>query len=94
MPTNLQTEQPTLVLFLPVCHCCAELAAEIQTPAWECGTVTGQHRAEQAGELTSHHTPLNVAGCALVQGRTQDFLMTLMHCDIALFQAVHLLVLF
>lgn len=40
MPTNLQTEQPTLVLFLPVCHCCAELAAEIQTPVWERGTVT------------------------------------------------------
>lgn len=28
------------------------------------------------------------------RGRTWDFLMTLMHCDIALFQAVHLLVLF
>lgn len=40
MPTNLQTEQPTLVLFLPVCHCCAELAAAIQTPVWERGTVT------------------------------------------------------
>lgn len=40
MPTNLQTEQPILVLFLPVCHCCAELAAEIQTPVWECGMVT------------------------------------------------------
>lgn len=40
MSTNLQTEQPSLVLFLPVCHCCAELAAEIQTPVWEYRMVT------------------------------------------------------
>lgn len=54
------------MLFLPVCHCCAELVAEIQTPVWEHGMVTPGSmelsrlegslptRLPQRGRLCSH----------------------------------------
>jgi len=54
MSTNPQTEQPARTLFLPVYCCCAELTAEIQSPAREHGTVTRPWRAERAGGLASH----------------------------------------
>lgn len=95
MSTNLQTEQPAFTLFLPVYNCYAELSAEIQNPVRECRMVT-RARSELSrseGSLLAGAL-LNVAGCTLVQGENTGLLMTLMHCDIALFQAVHLLVLF
>lgn len=69
MSTNLQTEQPALVLFLPVYHCYGELTAEIQKPVQEHGVMTLAH-----GELSRLEASLaagallNVAGCALMQG--------------------------
>lgn len=67
--TNLQTEQPALMLFLPAYHCYAELTAEIRKPVQECGTVTltcGEPSRLESSLPTG--ALLNVAGCALMQG--------------------------